>query len=136
MTFEGQYLTYAEYQALGGSAIGEMPFNLLEFEARRQIDVRTQNRLKDSEEIPQEVKLCEYNLINSLNSFAGANSSIISGGNIKSENTDGYSISYIGANEISDLVKSKNADIDNIIRTYLLGVIVDGEHIMYAGVKW
>ena len=135
MTFEGQYLTYAEYQALGGSAIGEMPFNLLEFEARRQIDVRTQNRLKDSEEIPQEVKLCEYNLINSLNSFAGANSSIISGGNIKSENTDGYSISYIGANEISDLVKSKNADIDNIIRTYLLGVIVDGEHIMYAGVK-
>ena len=69
MTFEGQYLTYAEYQALGGSAIGEMPFNLLEFEARRKIDIRTFNRIKelDSEEIPQEVKLCEYALINSIN---------------------------------------------------------------------
>ena len=35
MTFEGQYLTYDEYLALGGPAIGQMPFNLLEFEARR-----------------------------------------------------------------------------------------------------
>ena len=42
MTFEGQYLTYAEYQELGGSAIGVMPFNILEFEARKQIDIRTQ----------------------------------------------------------------------------------------------
>ena len=66
MTFEGQYLTYAEFQALGGSAIGDMPFNLLEFEARRQIDIRTFNRLKDSETIPQEVKICEYNLIKLL----------------------------------------------------------------------
>ena len=37
MTFEGQYLTYKEYTDLGGSQIGEMPFNLLEFEARRKI---------------------------------------------------------------------------------------------------
>ena len=135
MTFEGQYLTYTEYQELGGSAIGEMPFSLLEFEARRQIDIRTFNRLKNSNNIPQEVKLCEYNLINSLNGFAGANNSVISGGNIKSENTDGYSISYIGANEISDLVKSKNKEIDDIIRTYLLGVVYNGEHLMYCGVK-
>lgn len=137
MTFEGQYLTYAEYQELGGSAIGEMPFNLLEFEARRQIDIRTFNRLKgiDSEEIPQEVKLCEYNLINSINTFASASESIASGGNVKSENTDGYSISYISASEISDIVKSKNAEIDDTIRDYLLGVIVNGEHIMYCGVK-
>ena len=69
MTFEGQYLTYLEYKSLiegeGGSAMAEMPFNLLEFEARRQIDIRTFNRLKDSKDIPQEVKLCEYTLINS-----------------------------------------------------------------------
>ena len=42
MTFEGQYLTYAEYTELGGSAIGEMPFNLLEFEARKKIDLKIQ----------------------------------------------------------------------------------------------
>ena len=136
MTFEGQYLNYAEYQALGGSAIGDMPFNLLEFEARRQIDIRTFNRLKDldSTDIPQEVKLCEYALINGLQDFANNTSNVSSNGNVASENTDGYSISYITADKISEIVKSKQSEIDDIIRTYLLGVIVNGEHIMYCGV--
>ena len=39
MTFENQYLTYAEYLALGGDTIGETPFNLLEYEARKQINI-------------------------------------------------------------------------------------------------
>ena len=130
MTFEGQYLTYAEYQELGGSAIGDMPFNLLEFEARRKIDIKTQNRLKDAKEIPQEVKLCEYALINSIN----ATSSIANNGNVKSENTDGYSISYLSAGEISQIVASKSMEIDDIIRTYLLEVIYNDEHLMYLGV--
>ena len=137
MTFEGQYLTYAEYQTLGGSAIGDMPFNLLEFEARRKIDENTFNRLKDLEsgEIPQEVKLCEYNLINSISSFAIATSNVSSNGNVASESTDGYSISYLTANQISDVVKSKSAELEDIIRTYLLGIVVNGEHILYCGVK-
>ena len=137
MTFEGQYLTYAEYQSLGGSAIGEMPFNLLEFEARRKIDNRTFNRLIDisSADIPQEVKLCEYKLINSLQEFAGTTSNVSTGGNIASESTDGYSISYITADRISEIIKSKDAQIEDIIRTYLLNVIVNDEHIMYVGVE-
>ena len=136
MTFEGQYLTYAEYQAMGGSAIGETPFNLLEFESRRKIDINTHNRLKDvsSEELPQEVKLCVYNLINSINEFANATNNVASNGNISSESTDGYSISYITANQIGDIVKSKSDELDDIIRTYLLGVIFDGEHLMFLGV--
>ena len=136
MTFEGQYLTYAEYQELGGSAIGEMPFNLLEFEARRKIDIRTQNRLKDvdSEDIPQEVKLCEYNLINSINGFASAMTNISNNGNVASFNSDGYSESYITPAQIQDVVKSKSAELDDIIRTYLLGVIFNEQHLMYLGV--
>lgn len=136
MTFEGQYLTYAEYQTLGGSAIGDMPFNLLEFEARRKIDERTFNRLKDleKEKIPQEVILCEYNLINSIQEFASASGNISTGGNVASENTDGYSVSYITADRISEVVKSKSKELEDIIRTYLLGVIVNDEHIMYCGV--
>lgn len=134
MTFEGQYLTKDEYIALGGNPdIGDMPFNLLEFEARRQIDIRTFNRL-DSSDIPQEVKLCEYQLINSISSFENATDSASNSGNIKSENTDGYSISYISASEISDIVKSKNSEINDIVRTYLLGVVYKGEHLMYCGV--
>ena len=134
MTFEGQYLTYAEYTELGGSAMAEMPFNILEFEARRQIDIRTFNRLKDSKDIPQEVKLCEYALINSIKSYEETTNNVASNGNIASENTDGYSISYITADKVSDIVKSKQDEIDNIIRTYLLGVICNEEHLMYCGV--
>ena len=63
MEFEGQYLTYDDYEELGGD-LPEMPFNLLEFEARRQIDLRTHNRLVDEEEVPFEVQMCMYNLIN------------------------------------------------------------------------
>ena len=134
MTFEGQYLTYAEYQALGGSAIGEMPFNILEFEARRQINLRTFNRL-DTEDIPQEVKLCVYALINGISDFANINSNIANKGNIKSESTDGYSVSYISAGEISDVVKSKQSEVNDIIRTYLLGIVYHGEHLMYCGAR-
>ena len=135
MTFEGQYLTYIEYTNLGGSQIGEMPFNLLEFEARRKIDIYTFNRVKDLDTIPQEVKLCEYNLINSIKGYYETSKNVGANGNVKSENTDGYSISYITASEISDIVKSKNNELDNLIRTYLLGVIVDGQHLMYCGVE-
>ena len=131
MTFEGQYLTYTEYQALGGSAIGDMPFNLLEFEARRMIDIKTFNRLKDAEEILQEVKLCEYELINKIRSYIDTSSTI---GNVASENTDGYSVSYITSDRISEVVKSKKNELDDIIRTYLLMVIYNDEHLMYIGV--
>ena len=46
MEFKGQYLTYEDYKALGGT-LDLTPFNLLEFEARRRIDIKTQNRLKN-----------------------------------------------------------------------------------------
>lgn len=135
MEFTGQYLTYSEYVELGGT-IPEMPFNLLEYEARRKIDIRTQNRLKniDSEDIPQEVKLCEYAMINSISNYSSTTSDVANKGNVASESTDGYSVSYLTSAQISEVIKSKNAELEDIIRNYLLGVIVNDEHIMYAGV--
>ena len=59
MEFKGQYLTYTEYQDLGGT-LKEMPFNILEFKARKQIDNMTFNRLTSLEKQKQEVKMCEY----------------------------------------------------------------------------
>ena len=134
MTFEGQYLTYAEYQALGGSAIGQTPFDLLEFEARRKIDIRTFNRIKGSESIPQEVKLCEYQLINSIKGYIDTETNITNNGNVESENTDGYSIKYLTSDKISEVVKSKSDELDDIILTYLTGVIFNGEHLVYCGI--
>ena len=141
MTFEGQYLTYLEYKSLiegeGGSAMAEMPFNLLEFEARRKIDIRTFDRIRvlESEDIPQEVKLCEYQLINSINSYFNSINNTEGNGNIASESIDGYSVSYVTADRINEVVRSKSAELDDIIKTYLLGVIVNDEHVLYCGVK-
>ena len=135
MTFEGQYLTKQEYLALGGSAIEDMPFNLLEFEARRRIDNETFNRLVGQQEIPQEVKICEYELINTIKGYIGDNNTNATNGNVASESTDGYSISYITSDKISDVVKSRETELTSIIRTYLLGIIYNNEHLMYCGVK-
>ena len=133
MEFEGQYLTYEEYIALGGT-LDIMPFNLLEFESRRRIDIRTQNRLKGIEDIPQEVKICEYKMINSMTNYDETLNNVTSKGNIASENIDGYSVSYITSAQTSDVIKSKSAELEDIIRNNLLGVIVNGQHIMYLGV--
>ena len=131
MTFEGQYLTYAEYQALGGSAIGEMPFNLLEFEARKQIDEPTQFRLVGKSNIPQEVKLCEYKVINKIQEYAKTLEQNESN-NITNESIDGYSVTY---GTIEQIVKNKESELKDMIRTCLLGVIYENEHILYVGVK-
>ena len=136
MEFSGQYLTFTEYRGLGGT-LAETPFNLLEFESRRQIDIRTQNRLKDidSENIPQEAKLCIYHLIETINNYAISIESATGNSNIASENIDGYSVTYVKSTQIKEIIQSKSAEINDIIRTYLLGVIYNGEHLMYLGVE-
>ena len=136
MTFEGQYLTYSEYKALGGT-LEETPFNLLEFEARKKIDERTLKRLQDidSEDIPQEVKICEYKMINSMENYLKTSQSVSAGSNIKSENIDGYSITYLTSREIKEMLKVKNEELNDLITTYLFGIIVNNEHLIYIGVK-
>jgi hypothetical protein len=126
MEFSGQYLTYEEYIALGGT-LDQMPFNLLEFEARKQIDVRTQNRLKNEINIPQEVKLCVYNLISKIQLYQNDTNR-----NISSESVGSYSVNYV--DNIESFVKNKSTELDDIIVNSLYGVIVNGEHILYIGV--
>lgn len=133
MTFENQYLTYSEYQELGGDAIGETPFNLLEFEARKQIDLRTQNRLKNLDTIPDEVKMCMFNLINKIESYNTTTQDASS--NVANESIDGYSITYITSTQIREIIASKNVEIQDIIMNDLYGVIVNNEHLIFAGVE-
>ena len=131
MKFDGQYLTYTEYKALGGS-LDMTPFNLLEYEARRKIDERTFGRLKNVANLPQEVKMCMLALINSINSYGSSANG--NNKNIASESTDGYSVSYVTGGTIQEMVQSKNVELNDIINTYLIGVVLNGEHIMYVGV--
>jgi hypothetical protein len=129
MEFNNQYLTYEEYKSLGGT-LGEMPFNILELKARQIINGRTQNRLKDVEKIPQEVKICVYDLIQTINKYNNSNNSISS--NISSENTDGYSVTYKSGTELTEEQKKQ---YDDVMETDLYGVIVDNTPILYLGVN-
>ena len=122
MEFTGQYLTYDEYKALGGS-LDQTPFNLLEFEARKEVDKYTFNRLVNLETQNQEVKLCIYALIEQINS----NKANLKG--VASESTDGYSISYTNQNNAEISQKTQN-----IIDTYLINCKLDnGTPYLYRG---
>lgn len=130
MELNGQYLTYNEYKALGGS-LDITPFNLLEFEARRIIDSRTLQRLHGINKIPQEVKMCMFSLVNTINGYANQSQT---SKNISSESVGSYSVSYITGTQIQETINSKNAELTDIVVTYLTGVVVNGEHIIYCGV--
>ena len=129
MEFNNQYLTYEEYKSLGGT-LGEMPFNILELKARQIINGRTQNRLKDVGKIPQEVKICVYDLIQTINKYNNSNNSTSS--NVSSENTDGYSVTYKSGTELTEEQKKQ---YDDVMETDLYGVIVDNTPILYLGVN-
>ena len=129
MEFNNQYLTYEDYKSLGGT-LGEMPFNILELKARQIINERTQNRLKNIEEMPQEVKICVYDLIQIINKYNNSNNSTSS--NISSENIDGYSVTYKSGTELTEEQKKQ---YDDVMETDLYGVIVDNTPILYLGVN-
>lgn len=129
MTFEGQYLTYAEYQELGGSAIGEKPFNLLEYQARKEIDLRTHKRLVNVDPIPNEVKLCDKHLIDAIVLYQNQNGT---DRNISSETVGSYSVSY--DTNIAEIIKNKNSEINDIVKKDLYGLIIDDEHVIFCGV--
>lgn len=129
MEFTNQYLGYEEYCLLGGT-LEETPFDILELEARKSIDKYTFGRLKDLEEQINEVKICEYKLIELLDTYNSYNTQNKS---ISSENTDGYSVSYSGASE--NVLKAKINDIKGIIKTYLAECkLEDGTPYLYVGV--
>lgn len=131
MDFTNQYLSYEEYQELEGT-LEEVPFNELEYECRRIIDSRTQNRLKNADEIPEEVKMLENKMIQTLQGYYVSLEKAQSG--VASENTDGYSVSYISSNQISQLIEGKIDVLQDLVSTYLFGVIVNNEHLLYCGV--
>ena len=127
MDFKGQYLTYQEYKGLGGT-LDLTPFNVLEFEARRRIDELTYNRLVGGENIPDEVKMCEFAIINKV--LKAYDEEI--GRGKTSESVGSYSVSY--NSDIKKLIEDKRIEIQDIILTDLFGVVYNGEHILYGGV--
>ena len=132
MDFSGQYLTYEEYKGLGGT-LSEMPFNILEFEARKRIDNRTQNRIKYMTSKPQDVKLCVNAMINTLVQYVVDSSKDVNK-NIASESIDGYSVSFITGSQVQEAIKSKKSELEDIMQTYLGNIRTsDNIPVLYLG---
>ena len=115
-----QYLTYEDYQALGGT-LSLKSFNLLEYKSRKQIDHYTFNRLMNGvpEDIKFDIELTMYNLIR-INGNAESTS------NKTNESIDGYSVTYGGTQQSS-------AEVESTIIMLLSGLEIDGEPLLYAG---
>ena len=130
MEFKNQYLTYAEYKALGGT-LGEMPFNILEFKCRKIIDNLTFNRLTNLKTQIQEVKMCIYDMINISSKYEQISNKQAQG--ITSESIDGYSVSYGSIN--AEQEKARELELQGCVRDYLIDCkLIDGTPYMYCGV--
>lgn len=135
------YLTYAEYQAYGGT-LDETTFNDIEFEASTIVDWYTFNRLQKETELPEALKRCMYKIIqyiqaqSSVNGLGDPNSISTDGvgAGIASQSNDGVSISYnvLGAQAVMDNSKTQ---IEQTIRQYLSSVTNSlGKKVLYRGV--
>lgn len=120
MKFENQYLTYDEYKELGGN-LSQMPFNLLEYRAEKEVDELTSNRFRKISNYPQELKLCINNLITNIDKYNES-------GTKTSETVGSYSVSYD-----KPVTKEKKEELKNIVKTYLSTTKIDNVFVLYCG---
>lgn len=121
MNFNNQYLTYEEYQNIGGK-LEKMPFNLLEYRARKEIDKNTFGRFLNVNDYPQELKLCINELINEIQIYNDV-------GNKSSETVGSYSVTFN-----KPVSSEENKIFKNIIKSYLSNTKIDGVPVLYPGV--
>ena len=135
------YLTYNEYQELGGT-LDETAFNDVEYEAECHVDWYTFNRLWKQTEYPPQLKRCMYRLIRLIErqmSLMGqpTNSSqqnVAGTSQISSMSNDGVSISY---NIVSahDALEMNKKEVDRTIEQQLAGVTNNlGRKLLYRGI--
>lgn len=131
------YLTYAEYQTMGGT-LDEATFDDFEFEAEALVNWYTFNRLKNDTDIPEAVKRLMRYLINLAQSKASTLYPSTDGTGvtaaIASQSNDGVSISYnvLSAKDLMDTLKD---EAESTIRRYLQGVMNEaGRLVLYRGV--
>ena len=121
MEFKNQYLTYSEYQEIGGK-LQQMPFNLLEYRARKEIDRNTFNRFASINDYPQELKLCINDLINEIQNYNEI-------GNKASETVGSYSVTFN-----KPVTTEEQKVLNNIIKSYLSETKINGIPVLYCGV--
>lgn len=148
------YLTYAEYQAMGG-ALDEAAFNDFEFESECIINWYTFDRLKNETTLPDAVKKCMYALIKLAKLKAdamvlgsqtttttdgqGHTTTTVVNSAIASQSNDGVSISYnmVSATKVFESLSAKvrGGEIESLVQMYLQGVVNSlGHKVLYRGI--
>lgn len=124
------YLTYAEYVALGHSAIAKAAFPQAELKARKRIDFVTASRVQAMEAVPEAVKICMAALMD-MDAQVGTEAQV-SSPVVTSFSTDGYSESY--GHALS--AESASTQMNKLIGSYLYGETDDkGVALLYRGVR-
>lgn len=123
MEFDNQYLTFLEYKVLGGKLL-EMPFNLLERDIEKEIDLVTSRRFKKvtKDKYPSDLKLCVYDLMEKLPNYNFSTISSESVGN------------YTKVNKSSEEIKKERDEIiNNTTRKYLSDIKINNVYVLYNG---
>ena len=123
-----KYITEQEYiELLGAKSIPDN-FNKLVIEASSYINYNTQGRI-DKIDIPEQVKYATCLIIDLINEENDKLSKI---GNLKSQNIEGWSESYMTADEIKKDYSNKKY---TVLQEQLWDTIgTDGYPLLYAGV--
>lgn len=120
-----QYLTYAEYQSIGGT-LDLTAFNHYIIRASSLISAETHNRIEAMENTPNEVKalcrdLIEYFVANKTGETVQSRSQSV--GNVSESVTFG-----------AKTEENISAEIENLFREYLLSITDDnGTPLLYRG---
>ena len=123
-----KYITADEYKELLGKESIPDNFNNLVIEASNYINYKTFGRV-DKDNVPEQVQYVTCLIIDLINEENDKLSKI---GNLKSQNIEGWSESYMTADEIKQEYSNKKY---TVLQEQLWSVIgIDGNPLLYSGV--
>jgi len=123
-----KYITEDEYKKLLGKESIPDNFNNLVIKASSYINFNTRGRV-DKDNVPEEVQYATCLIIDLINEENDKLSKI---GNLKSQNIEGWSESYMTSDEIKQDYSNKKY---TVLQEQLWNVIgIDGNPLLYCGV--
>ena len=128
------FLTYAEYQAMGGK-LTATEFPDLERKACAYINLMTHNRIKDESPVRESVQFATYDLIELINQESANANNAVTG--MSSQRNDGVSVTYANWTTVNRYWKTRRRET---LVEYLADetVTINGEIVplLYGGVEY
>ena len=133
--YNPRYLTFIDYQELGGT-LTEEEFNPLEFKAETKVDWYTFNRLAKDTTFDNKIPLCVKEIIAILQRLENAKNGLNADGSVSivKQSNDGVSTDY-NALSPSETIDKAEKEIEETIKLYLYKVKNEaGKIILYRGI--